>query len=196
MPFLTESICDTSKREAAEIMRVRMRPPRNPAGISIIKPLEWSSCVHSNRINIRQNPSRRFQLLCNVKLAINPKCPENERIFCPSLPERDAPQRAATVDNSSSAAIREVCGTPMALSLVLRAIYFFSPLLPRTPPHFRGSIILCAFVAKTITPLTWLSRIPARPLSVVKAPSLSHPSPNVVFRDNVYWQEETQKLIS
>lgn len=184
MPFLTESICDISKREAAEIMRVRMRPPRNPAGISIIKPLEWSSCVHSNRINIRQNPSRRFQLLCNVKLAINPKCPGNERIFCPSLPERDAPQRATAVDNNSSAAIREVCGTPMALSLVLRAIYFFSTLLPRAPPHFRGSIILCAF-AKTITPLTWLSRIPLRPPSAVEVPSLSHPSSNVIFRINV-----------
>jgi len=119
--------CDTSKREIAKIMRVRMRPPRNPAGISIIKPLEWSSCVHSNRINIRHNPSRRFQLLCNVKLAINPKCPGNGRIFCPPLPARDA----ASVDNSSSTAIREVCGTPMALSLVLRAIFFFRPL-----PHF------------------------------------------------------------
>jgi len=128
--------CDTSKRDAAEIMRVRMRPPRNPAGISIIKPLEWSSCVHSNRINIRQNPSRRFQLLCNVKLAINPKCPGNGRIFCPSPPERDAPRRTAAADNSSPSAIRDVCGTPMALSLVLRAIYFFlSP--TRALPHFR-----------------------------------------------------------
>lgn len=92
--------------------------------------------MHSNRINIRQNPLRRFQLLCNVKLAINPKCPGNKRIFCPSLPERDALQRAAAADNTSSAAIREVCGTPMALSLVLRAIYFFSLSRPAALSRF------------------------------------------------------------
>ena len=55
-----------------------MQAPSRPAklvGIRIIKPLGWSSYEHSNRINIWQNPSRRFQLLCNVQLAINPKVP-------------------------------------------------------------------------------------------------------------------------
>lgn len=78
--------------------------------------------------------------------------PRDGRIFCPSLAERGVSWRAAAVDNNSAAGIREVCGTPMALSLVLRAIYFFFLSLADALPHFGGSIISCAFVAKTITP--------------------------------------------